>query len=139
MKLPITGGCYCGAVRYESTAEPLIMVKCHCRDCQKVSGGPYVPAVVFPLTAFRVTHGAVRRFGTQSDRGGHNVRGFCPECGSRLTGAENTERGVIAVVASSLDDPTIFVPKLDMYTADAQPWDLLDDKTPKFPGGMPSR
>lgn len=137
MKLPITGGCVCGAVRYESTAEPLLMVKCHCRDCQRTTGGPYVPAVVFPLAAFRITQGAVQHYATPSEGGGHNRRGFCPTCGSRLTGAEDPARGIIAVVASSLDDPALFVPTLEMFVADAQRWDVMDPATQKFPGRPP--
>jgi hypothetical protein len=64
MTMPITGGCMCGAVRYESSAEPLLMVKCHCRDCQRTTGGPYVPAVVFPISAFRVVQGQVQHYAT---------------------------------------------------------------------------
>lgn len=137
MKLPMTGGCVCGAVRYECHAEPLLMVKCHCRDCQRVTGGPYVPAVVFPFAAFRITAGELQHFATSSERGGHNLRGFCAKCGSRLTGAEDAQRGIIAVVASSLDDPSIFVPKFEMFVEDAQPWDLMDASTKKFPKGLP--
>lgn len=137
MKLPITGGCVCGAIRYESTAEPMLMVKCHCRDCQRVTGGPYVPAVIFPLRAFRVTQGEVQHFATDSAGGGHNLRGFCPKCGSRLTGAEDERRGIIGVVASSLDDPSIFVPAFEMFVADAQSWDLMDAGTKKFAASFP--
>ncbi|HVU27435.1 MAG TPA: hypothetical protein VHG71_06825 [Verrucomicrobiae bacterium] len=39
MKLPSTGGCVCGEIRYECDSRPLTMLKCHCRDCQRVSGG----------------------------------------------------------------------------------------------------
>ncbi|GAA5116833.1 GFA family protein [Luteolibacter yonseiensis] len=121
-------------MRYESTAEPVLMLKCHCRDCQRITGGPYVPVVVFPYPAFRLTQGEVRRHSTATEGGGHNVRGFCPECGSRLTGAENAERGIIGVVASSLDDPAIFQPKFEIYVEDAQPWDFMDSSTRKFSG-----
>jgi hypothetical protein len=133
MKLPLTGGCVCGAVRYESSAEPIMMVRCHCRDCQRITGGPYVPAVIFPYDSFRLTQGVIERYATDSEGGGHNLRGFCPKCGSRLTGAEDQARGIIGVLASSLDDPSIFAPKLETYLADAQPWDVLDPKTPKYP------
>ena len=37
----ITGGCACGAIRYEVTAEPIVTFNCHCRDCQKTTGGAY--------------------------------------------------------------------------------------------------
>jgi hypothetical protein len=39
------GGCMCGAVRYECTATPMFMGNCHCRDCQRASGGTYAPAI----------------------------------------------------------------------------------------------
>ena len=133
MKLPITGGCVCGAVRYESSATPIVMVRCHCRDCQRTTGGPYVPAVVFPFTAFRMTRGSVTHYATPSEGGSHNLRGFCARCGSRLTGVEDEERGIIGVVASSLDDPSIFAPAFETFVADAQPWDVMDPTTHKFP------
>jgi hypothetical protein len=43
IKIPFTGGCSCGAIRYESTAEPIMMFKCHCRDCQQTTGGGFAP------------------------------------------------------------------------------------------------
>lgn len=114
------------------------MLKCHCRDCQRITGGPYVPAVIFPYPSFRVTRGEIQRHATGGENGARNLRGFCPTCGSRLTGAENPDRGVIGVVASSLDDPGIFQPKFDMYVEDAQPWDFMDPSTPKFSEGFPN-
>jgi hypothetical protein len=126
-------------VRYECTAEPILMLKCHCRDCQRITGGPYVPAIIFASQAFRVTRGEIQRFATDSEGGGHHLRGFCARCGSRLTGAENSKQGIIGVVASSLDDPSIFQPRFEIYVEDAQAWDIMDPSTPKFPGRFPQR
>jgi hypothetical protein len=139
MNLPITGGCVCGEVRYECNAKPLMMLKCHCRDCQQITGGPYVPAVIVPFKAFKVVRGAIQHYGTPSLRGGHNLRGFCAKCGSRLTGAENPEFGIIGITASSLDDPSWFKPTMDIFVGDVQPWDLMDPDLPKHPQYMPGR
>ncbi len=98
-----TGGCVCGAVHYECNSRPIAMLNCHCRDCQQVSGGPFTPVVYVPAKAFRITQGSLNHYSTPSERGGHNKRGFCPACGSRITGAES-ERG-LGITASSLDDP----------------------------------
>src|SRR6187551_1602444 len=82
MKIPFTGGCVCGAVRYECSAEPIMMFKCHCRDCQRVTGGGFVPGLVVPSSAFRVTKGQLRYHFTPSTAGGKHKRGFCSKCGS---------------------------------------------------------
>jgi hypothetical protein len=139
MKIPFAGGCVCGAIRYECASEPLAMLKCHCRDCQQITGGPYVPAVIVPLRAFKITQGELRYFSTPSQGGGHNKRGFCPACGSRITGAENPERGFIGVTASSMDGPSWFKPTMDIFVSDAHPWDLMDPNLPKFPDYAPRK
>ena len=92
MNLPFTGGCVCGEVRYECSSRPLMMVKCHCRDCQRVSGGPYAPVVVVPLKAFKITIGGLQHYVTARLSGRNNLRGFCAKCGSRLTLGEDPGR-----------------------------------------------
>lgn len=127
-----TGGCACGAVRYESDAEPLAMFNCHCRTCQRVSGGPYVPVVLFPSRSFRIVKGELRHHSLPSEGGGRHKRGFCPECGSRLTGGEgDAPRDFIGVTASSLDDPSVFEPQFDIFASRAQRWDPLDPSRPR--------
>lgn len=133
MNVPLTGGCVCGEIRYQCDSPPVAMLKCHCRDCQQLSGGPYTPAVVIPLKHFRITRGVLQHYATPSLGGGHNLRGFCAKCGSRLTGAEDPGRGIIAVTASSLDDSTWFKPAMDIFVSDAQPWDIMDTGLPKHP------
>src|SRR5438046_2213121 len=132
MNLPMTGGCICGTVRYESTEAPIAMFNCHCRTCQMVSGGPYTPVVLLKTKTFRLTQGALKHHFTEKVGGGGNKRGFCPECGSRVTGAEMKHRlPWIAVTASSLDDPSVLQPTHDIFTSHAQPWDRMDPALPK--------
>lgn len=79
MTIPFSGGCACGAIRYECNAEPIVMFNCHCRDCQRVSGGAFSAVIYVPLKAFSVTRGSLRYYHTPSASGGHNKRGFCAE------------------------------------------------------------
>ena len=115
MNIPFTGGCECGAIRYECSAEPIMMFKCHCRDCQKVTGGGFVAGLLVPESAFRLTKGQLRFHFTPSMAGGKHKRGFCAECGSRITGGQSDERstGFVGVTAGSLDDPSGFRPQMD--------------------------
>ena len=106
------------------------MFNCHCRDCQRVSGSGYQAVMYFPKSGFALTKGELRHHVTESIKRGENKRGFCAECGSRISGAES-EQG-IGIAASSLDDPSVFRPQFDIHVADAQPWDQLDPAIPKF-------
>ncbi len=130
MAKTITGGCACGAIRYECNAKPIVMFNCQCRDCQRVSGGPYTAVVYVPAKAFKITKGSPHYYNTPSEAMGHNKRAFCPECGSRLFGGI-TEEGQ-GITASSLDDPRLFHPQFEIFVSDAQPWDHMDPKLRKF-------
>jgi hypothetical protein len=67
--------------------------------------------------------------------GGKHKRGFCAECGSRMTGGEHEDRPSewIGITAGSLDDPNWFRPQTDFFVSDVQPWDLMDPVIPKYP------
>jgi len=140
MNIPFTGGCSCGAIRYECTAEPIMMFKCHCRDCQQVTGSGFAPAVLFPAGAFRLTRGQLHYHFTSSMARGKHKRGFCPECGSRITGGEfeEGEPQFVGILASTLDDPSWFRPQMDIFVSDAQPSDQMDPAIPKFEEYPPS-
>ena len=128
----ITGGCLCGAVRYTSAAQPIVSANCHCRDCQRASGGAYASAVILPRAAVAIT-GPVKYFEVKGESGNTVRRGFCPECGSRLFGMPDVAPQIMSVMAGSLDDPSGFRPAMNIYTQSAQPWVHLDPALPKFP------
>jgi len=134
MKLPFAGGCACGAIRYDCTAEPIVMLKCHCRDCQHITGGGFAAAVLLPAEAFRLTKGELTYHFTPSLFGGKHKRGFCANCSSRITGAEKQDESsqFTGILAGSLDDPNWFRPQMDIFTSDAQPWDQMDPAIPKY-------
>ncbi len=132
MTAPLTGGCTCGAVRYECAAESVMAFNCHCRDCQRATGGPYVPAVVIPRSALKVT-GEVRYFGVRGESGQLLNRGFCPICGSRLFGMPDFKPELMVITAGTLDDPSRHKPMMDIYAESAQPWDYMDPHLPKVP------
>ena len=79
--MPITGGCLCGAVRYEASEPPSEGGLCHCRVCQRTTGSAFEACVKFPRTAFRFTKGEPKRYRSSSIM----EKCFCPHCGSPLT------------------------------------------------------
>ena len=94
-----------------------MMFKCHCRDCQQVTGGGFVAGLLVPASAFRLTKGQLRYHFAPSAAGGKHKRGFCAECGSRITGGQSDERptGFVGVTAGILDDPSGFRPQMGFF------------------------
>jgi len=127
-----SGSCQCGAVRYECAVEAVFTGNCHCRDCQKATGGAYVPVLAVPADALKIT-GDVKYYDSRADSGHMFSRGFCPNCGARLFGKSSGMPAIIAITAGSLDDPSRFKPAIDFYTSSAQPWDHMNPQLPKFP------
>jgi hypothetical protein len=132
MKLPLTGGCACGAIRYECSAAPLRMVNCHCRDCQLASGGAYAPTVVIARDAFKLTKGQPASFERKADSGNVARRAFCAACGTPLYASSSARSDFVGIRAASLDDPSWYKAQADVWVGSAQPWDHLDPAVPKF-------
>ncbi len=69
MPTPFSGGCACGAIRYECSAEPLLSFNCHCRDCQRASGSAFASVLMAPREAFKVLRGAPKFHRVTGDSG----------------------------------------------------------------------
>ena len=134
-----TGGCLCGAVRYESAGEPLFSLLCHCRDCQHQSGSAYVAAMRVPATGFRITKGEPKLYVSSSDAGNRVTRAFCPECGCPLFIRVSARPDIVGLRVGSLDDPSEFRPEADIFVKSAQPWDHMDPDLPKHQTYPPGR
>lgn len=134
------GGCLCGAVRYESAAEPVLTGHCQCVDCRKSSGSGHCTHAAVPAAGF-VVAGAVKLYDRPADSGNLVSRAFCPECGAPLFSRNAGIPGMVFVRASSLDDPEILSPGMVVYASRAVSWDRIGGELPTFatmPDGGPS-
>ena len=137
MPVSFSGGCACGAIRYECSAAPLISGNCHCRQCQQTTGGAYLPCAIVPTAAFALTAGAVKYHTMKADNGYVKRYGFCETCGSVVTATTERDTDIIVLAAGSFDDPSWFQPTHDMYTGEAHPWDHMDPALEKFEADPP--
>jgi hypothetical protein len=131
----MTGGCICGAIRYETEADPIVMVNCHCRDCQRATGSGYAPFVIVPKAAVKVS-GQPRYYKTIGASGGAVERGFCPTCGAAVLSTLARVPDIMGILAASLDDPSLYKPTLDIFTTSAQPWHEMLASTQKKPRAL---
>ena len=126
MKLPITGGCSCGAIRYECSAKPLFSWNCHCRDCQRASGSAYCPVMYVPKAALKITGSTLKYARLHAESGRLVERGLCAECGSNLFILAELVPDMQGLWAGSLDDPNVFQAQINVWARSAPKWSQLD-------------
>jgi hypothetical protein len=120
--LPMTGGCPCGAVRYQIESFPLLLYSCNCTDCQRASGSAF--ALNMPVAAkdFRILQGEPKGWRRRSSSGADVTSWFCGDCGGRIYGERAGRPHSMTLRAGTLDDTTWLVPIAHMYVRSAQPW-----------------
>lgn len=87
------GGCFCGRIRFRVMGEPLATTACHCRDCQRFGGAPFLPGAIFRADQVVFTSGQRRLV----DYGVGRHRSFCDRCGSHLTFCRDDQPGLLEV------------------------------------------
>jgi hypothetical protein len=131
MSMAYTGGCACGAIRYEIVAAPLFQNDCQCRDCQHQSGTGHGSYLTFPRKSTMQT-GQAKHWDIVGDSGNVKTRAFCPTCGSPVYMTFSGMTDVFTVHAASLDDPSQYKPQVVTYAMRGHEWDFLDPALPKF-------
>jgi hypothetical protein len=126
-----TGGCACGAIRYEISGEPLFSNHCQCRDCQYMSGTAHGSYLTFARSGVKHS-GHAKLWDMVADSGDVKTRAFCPTCGSPVYLTFSAMPNNFAIHAASLDDPARFRPHAVTYAVRAHDWDSLDPALTKF-------
>jgi hypothetical protein len=126
----ITGGCLCKAVRWRSTAAPLVTRMCWCRVCQFFGAGNATVNVCFRTESFSV-EGKLTDYRSIAESGNVMHRRFCGVCGTPMFSEAEARPHLIFVRAGTLDDPTIAKPSLAMWTSQAPVWACIDPALPR--------
>ena len=133
---PLTGGCNCGAVRFEMTAPLLGASYCHCRRCQRRTGAAASPNARAAPGSFHVVAGEDRlRAWTPGD--GYE-KWFCGDCGSSLFSRHPTNAGQIGVRMGAFDHDPGVRPAVRFWVGSAAAWEEIpDDGLPRHEQGPP--
>jgi hypothetical protein len=129
----LEGGCACGAIRYRLAANPMIVHACHCRDCQRVTGGAFVINLWIERRLVETLSGTPRSFRLAGGSGKAHDVFFCGACGtyvwSRYQGAPGD---ALFVRAGTLDTPEAVTPDVHIFTRSKLPWLELPKEARSF-------
>ena len=118
--LPLDGSCRCGNLKFRISEAPLLTNVCHCKNCQRMTGGPFSVGAAIPASGFTILQGDTAVGGSRSPALQHN---FCPQC---MSWVFTRPRGVdtfVNVRTSLLDEnPSWIAPFVEFYPKERQSW-----------------
>lgn len=127
--MSMSGGCHCGAVRYDVEGEAMTHALCHCSDCRRHAGAPVVSWTMYPEEALRITRGAAKVYASSE----FGRREFCADCGTGLfyRNAENLP-GIVDIQSATYDDPDAIPAQVHIQTAERIGWMVDAHRLPAF-------
>lgn len=135
--MALTGGCFCGVLRFEITGEVRMRALCLCRTCQKISGGAGNLFMGLVAEDFHYTAGEPKRF--SRDPPNAPTREFCAECGVHIAARSPKAPDGVVVKVGALDEPAAFVgPQMVFWTEEKQNFHIWPDGVNAF-SRLPSR
>ena len=132
----MTGGCLCGAVRFEISEPPISASYCHCTRCQRRTGTAASAQARIVPGSLRVVSGEelVRAFEPEDGF----PKEFCSACGSALWSRNPDNPDALSVRMGAFDEDPGVRPSYRQYVAYAAQWEPIpDDGLPRFPERRP--
>ena len=118
-----TGGCLCGAVRFEASGEPLWIAHCHCASCRRNTGAAVATFVGVRRDGFRYGAGKPAVYESSPSV----WRRFCSACGTPLIYEAARCADEVHINIGTLDEPAAFAPTMHVHVAEQLPWLHMDD------------
>ncbi|TIX50309.1 GFA family protein [Alteraurantiacibacter aquimixticola] len=127
--------CQCGALvaSIDDSATPYV-VACHCSDCRKRSGSPFGAMAYYPAATVRFA-GEIREYSRPTDAGTTYTTGFCPACGSSITGKASRMPDIVGVAVGCFDDGEAPAPARSVYEQGKFGWVELPGEMTHHPQG----
>ncbi|ANK83999.1 MULTISPECIES: GFA family protein [unclassified Rhizobium] len=129
----ITGGCHCGAIRYQAEIDPERVTICHCTDCQRLTGSAYRVTAPAQPQNFTLILGEPHSYAKHGDSGALSRQFFCPNCGSPLYRTDG-EGGAIGIRVGGIDQRRDLTPKKQIWCRSALSWSENIEPLPRFDG-----
>lgn len=131
--MSVTGGCLCGAIKYELAEAPAMMGVCHCKNCQRQAGSAFSTLAGVPKDQFKFTSGEPKLYEDGDTKSGNQVeRYFCGNCGSPIYSALGAQPETLYLKTGTMDDTSGFAPQFHVWCDTKQSWVDLADGVPQM-------
>lgn len=137
------GGCLCGAIRYRARGKPQRVTVCHCKFCQRRTGGALSIHAWFDEKDVTLSGGKLATYEQCSDESNYFLRlHFCPRCATTVMLTLEKRPTYRLITAGTLDDPKSVEVDFHVWRRSAQPWVRLPEnaltfETSSSPGAIP--
>ena len=132
-----TGGCLCGAIRYEVDGELLRTLNCHCDDCRKTTGASFGTAVFINEDDLKLVQGTPKTFEHENETGQTLTKRFCENCGTHLFARSSRAGKMVHIKVGTIDDAGFVRPEMDLFVSSKMPFVPLSDETEHHDQGRP--
>ncbi len=122
----LSGHCYCGAVTFEVSGQPVKVGHCYCESCRRHSGAAMLTSAGFRLNQVHFTAKQPTKYTTDDSVS----RSFCSRCGSSVS-FEREESEYIFMYIGLFDEPGKLTPQVHMMTSEKIEWLNIDDQLPR--------
>ena len=130
----MNGRCTCGAVRYRMESKPLFVHCCHCRWCQRETGGSFALNAMIEADRVTLLQGTPEVVMTPTNSGKGQKIARCPACRIALWSNYSAAGDAVRFVrVGTLDEPDLLPPDIHIFTSSKQPWVRLAPETPAVP------
>lgn len=126
----LSGGCYCGTVRYEVSDAFSYALNCHCSGCRRVTGSAFKPFAGIGSEHLQLVAGSDQTL-IYGDEAAHDVH--CGRCGSFLYSMLDHGAKVHVAMGTLADAPSIR-PSAHIFVASKAPWHEITDDLPQYDG-----
>ena len=136
--MKVTGGCHCGAIKYQAQVNEQKVMICHCTDCQVLSGSAFRTIVISEADGLSFTHGQPKEYIKVAESGNKRAQGFCGDCGSALYATSVTkevngdeangdetndgEPKIYGIRLGTVDQKAVLTPNAQIWCRSASSW-----------------
>ena len=126
--------CQCGQLAVALPEKPLIVIACHCLDCQRRSGAPFGVLAYYRFEQVRI-EGEAKSYARKCDGGNACETFFCETCGSTVYARLEKQPTLVGVAVGTIATPSFPAPTWSVWEQSRHDWVEMPESVQHFARG----